>query len=153
LKIKEEVRRMRKSIVLVGILALGLILLAGCRQRPKKVELEKKEPGEAIYEETVLLEEPEIVEAPPVAQAPPVQEPTPVEDPVEGKINPAPQRGARVNINTASAKELEKIPGVGPAKAQAIIAGRLYATIEDLDRVPGIGIKTIERLKPYITCE
>lgn len=145
---------MRKSIVLVGILALGLILLAGCRQRPKKVELEKKEPGEAIYEETVLLEEPEIVEAPPVVQtSPSPQEPIPVEDPIEGKINPAPQRGARVNINTASAKELEKIPGVGPAKAQAIIAGRLYATIEDLDRVPGIGIKTIERLKPYITCE
>jgi competence protein ComEA len=45
----------------------------------------------------------------------------------------------RVNVNTATAAELQTIRGIGPALAQRIIEGRPYQSVEDLDRVRGIG--------------
>lgn len=60
-----------------------------------------------------------------------------------------------VNINTASLQELQGIPGVGPAKAQAILEYRestgLFQKVEDLKHISGFGEKTIERLKNFIT--
>lgn len=58
-----------------------------------------------------------------------------------------------VNVNTASVSELETLPGIGPSKAAAIIANRPYATVEDLGRVPGIGDKTVEQLRPYVATQ
>ena len=57
----------------------------------------------------------------------------------------------RVNLNSASLLELETLPGVGPATAQKIIAGRPYARLEDILRVSGIGERTLERLRPLVT--
>ncbi len=130
---------MRKSIILVGILALGLILLAGCRQRPKEVELEQKE---LVPLEEMAPLEPSAEEAPIVAQAPPAVAPIPVA--------PAAVTG-KININTASQAQIESLPGIGPVKAQAIIAGRPYASIEELTKAKGIGPKTYENLKGSIT--
>ena len=60
-----------------------------------------------------------------------------------------------VNINTAGLPELTTLNGVGEKKAQAIITYReeqgLFGTLEDLKNIPGIGDKTFENLKPYIT--
>ncbi|NLW17198.1 MAG: ComEA family DNA-binding protein [Firmicutes bacterium] len=60
-----------------------------------------------------------------------------------------------ININTATAAELETLPGIGPVKAQAIVEYRqqngAFARIEDLTKVSGIGPKTFERLKHLIT--
>lgn len=61
---------------------------------------------------------------------------------------------ALVNINTATAEELDELPGVGPATAEAIITDREesgpFASIEDLMRVSGIGEKKFEKLKNSI---
>ncbi len=58
-----------------------------------------------------------------------------------------------LDINKASAAELAYLPGIGEAKARDIIDHRPYATIEDLKRVPGIGAKTFEKLKPRVKVE
>lgn len=59
--------------------------------------------------------------------------------------------GGLININTASATELESLPGIGPSKAAAIIANRPFTSVDDLERVPGIGARTIDQLRPLVT--
>ena len=60
-----------------------------------------------------------------------------------------------ININTATKDELDTLPGIGPSKAEAIITYRetvgAFKTIEDIKNVKGIGDKTFENLKDYIT--
>ncbi len=62
-----------------------------------------------------------------------------------------------VNINTADEAGLTTLNGVGPAKAQAIIAYRTengpFKTIQDLKNVTGIGEKTFESLKDFLTVQ
>ncbi len=58
--------------------------------------------------------------------------------------------GQGVDINAGSLAELETLPGIGPSKAQAIVENRPYAAVEDLERVPGIGAKTIEQLRDLV---
>lgn len=61
---------------------------------------------------------------------------------------------AKVNLNTATLPELETLPGVGPALAQKIVATRQqhpFASLEDLDRVPGIGTSKREALRDRVT--
>ena len=59
--------------------------------------------------------------------------------------------GGQINVNTATQAELETLPGIGASRAQAIIANRPFASVDDLDRVPGIGQATLERLRPLVT--
>lgn len=60
----------------------------------------------------------------------------------------------RVDINHASAEELDAVPGIGPALAQRIVAYRRangpFARVEDLTRVPGIGPRTLEAMKEWL---
>lgn len=63
--------------------------------------------------------------------------------------------GTKININTADKAALESLPGIGPAKADAIIEYRqkmgAFKTVSDLEKVPGIGEKTLEQLKDKVT--
>lgn len=57
---------------------------------------------------------------------------------------------AGLNVNTASATELESLPGIGPSKAAAIVdyreANGPFGDLADLDKVPGIGPATLENI-------
>lgn len=56
--------------------------------------------------------------------------------------------------NRAAAWELDRLPGVGPAMAEAIVeergSGGAFRSVEDLARVTGIGLATVERLRPHL---
>ena len=60
-----------------------------------------------------------------------------------------------VNINTADAKELDELPGVGPSTAEKIIEYRhhngSFKSVDELEGVSGIGPKKLEKIKPFAT--
>ena len=56
-------------------------------------------------------------------------------------------------MNTATVEELQRLPGVGPVTAQNIVAARAekpFKSVADLDRVKGIGPKTLDKLRPFV---
>lgn len=61
-----------------------------------------------------------------------------------------------VDLNRATANELERLPGIGPKLAQRIVEERRkapYQTVDELRRVPGIGAKIIEKLRSHVLTE
>jgi competence protein ComEA len=60
-----------------------------------------------------------------------------------------------VNVNTASAEELQLLPGVGKVRAQAIVDTRRerggFKKVDDLTEVKGIGDSMLERMRPHVT--
>jgi competence protein ComEA len=58
--------------------------------------------------------------------------------------------GTKININSADKASLEALPGIGPVKAQSIIDGRPYKSIEDVMKVKGIKQKTFDAIKDYL---
>ena len=63
--------------------------------------------------------------------------------------------GEVINVNAAGAGDLDRLPGIGPAKAEAILAYREehgpFQTVDGLLEVSGIGPVTLENLRPYVS--
>ena len=59
--------------------------------------------------------------------------------------------GGKLNINTASAEELICLPGVGAVIAERIIQARPYSSLDDLEKVKGLGVKKISTIAPLIS--
>ena len=66
-------------------------------------------------------------------------------------------KDGRININTATAKQLELLPGIGEVIAQRIVDYRTesgpFQTVDDLLNVSGIGETKLEQLRPYAKVE
>ena len=77
------------------------------------------------------------------------------EVPAAGGAPGAPTAGGKVNINTADETALETLPRVGPAMAKRIIDWRTkngrFTAVEDLMSVTGVGEKTFDQLKEFVT--
>jgi competence protein ComEA len=62
---------------------------------------------------------------------------------------------SKINLNRASAEELQTLPGVGPVLAQRMVEWRKahgrYRTVDDLQEVKGIGRKRLEQLRPLVS--
>jgi competence protein ComEA len=65
------------------------------------------------------------------------------------------ESGELVNLNTATAEQLDTLPGVGPSTAKKIIDYREehggFSSVEELNEVSGIGDVTFEKLKDLVT--
>lgn len=63
----------------------------------------------------------------------------------------------RINLNAATQAELELLPGIGPTMAKRILDYRAakgrFSSIEELDKVKGIGEKTMAKIRPLVRVE
>ncbi len=84
--------------------------------------------------------------------APPKVTSTPAST-VSPKASVTPTVNSKIKLSTATQAELESLPKIGPTKARAIIEYRNkfgFKTINDLNKVKGIGPKTVEILRPLV---
>jgi competence protein ComEA len=59
-----------------------------------------------------------------------------------------------IDVNRATAAELQRLPGIGPKMSARIVEARaqgVFQSVDELRRVPGIGPKTLEKLRPLVT--
>jgi len=82
-----------------------------------------------------------------------------VAQPAEDVVPPSSFAGAglgrRLSLATATAEELDELPGVGPITAQKILDYRAehgpFRSVDELDAVPGIGPTRVEQLRDLVT--
>jgi DNA uptake protein ComE-like DNA-binding protein len=80
------------------------------------------------------------------------KEPKTADTTASTKTSTARSSSERVDVNSATEKELEELPGVGPATAQKIIAGRPYASVSELEKA-GVSSKTLTEIRPMVTAK
>ncbi|TVQ97388.1 MAG: ComEA family DNA-binding protein [Deltaproteobacteria bacterium] len=85
-----------------------------------------------------------------------------VDRPTDVASAPAPQAGAapqatgdQINLNTASAADLQRLPGIGATRAAAIISDRdlngPFRSVDDITRVSGVGPATLNNIRGLVT--
>jgi competence protein ComEA len=138
---KEDRAMMQSLLFKLGLLivAMGVSLWMIARSQPK-------DPIAAVTDERTGETLP---------RTPDLHEQTPKIHEVVGKTRETQQGQRLLDLNRASADELEALPGVGAVLAQRVIAFRTSAggfrTIEDLREVKGIGSKKFDRIKSLVT--
>ncbi|MDD5223875.1 MAG: helix-hairpin-helix domain-containing protein [bacterium] len=70
---------------------------------------------------------------------------------IQENVEESPSLFKSLDINTATAEELQTIKGIGPVLAERIIAGRPYKTVDDLLKVNGIGYQKLDKIRPFCT--
>jgi len=143
----------RQLLLLSLVVAVGATGLAVDRWR-------RANPDVVTYLETLdRAPTPSVREPPPrrASVAAPAKAP-----PARAVARPGHARGRRagaddatpVDVNLASAADLERLPGVGPALAARIVEARArdgpFGSVDDLRRVRGVGGATLERLRPRL---
>lgn len=122
-------------------------LLAAAGGAHAEADLDRLNLAEPLVDGTRIYV-PSVGEEVPPELAPP---PSPA-GPVAGD---APAGAGPVNLNTASAEELDSLPGVGPATSEAIIRYRTesggFASVDELLDVSGIGEAKLEQLRDLVT--
>ena len=115
-------------------------------------------PGETVVvlrEVLVTLPQETVMPTVPSTEPPVRSEPVKQTEPKKSSDSSEKKVTFPVNINTASKKELDALPGIGEVLAQRIIdyrsANGPFSTVDELTKVKGIGEKTLEKLKPYAT--
>src|SRR3982751_4592243 len=86
----------------------------------------------------------------PAAPAAPIAPAAPAAPAAKSAKATPPTPAGPVNLNTGTQAQLESLPGVGPATAKKIIAGRPYGTVADLSRA-GVSAKVIQQITPLVT--
>jgi competence protein ComEA len=98
------------------------------------------------------------VAVPRLGEPPPAVDPSAVTGGIDAAAGPTGSEGAAsgpISVNTASAEELEALPGIGPTLAAAIVEDRErngpFRSVDELTRVPGIGDGRLSQLRDLVT--
>lgn len=110
---------------------------------------------QSIQSQSASVPPPQYAQSQPTSQADPSQSAPAAPDAGASAPSGIAARGAPLlDLNTATQSQLEDLPGIGPSKAQAIIAYREreggFRTVEQLMEVKGIGAKIFEKLSAYV---
>ena len=127
----------------------------------RKKERESQKEIEMVTEEANMADEKEIADGKKVNKEETVEEEKEIKEGIEEteseRKSDKRNTSTKININTASAKELESLKGIGPATAKNIISYREeyggFSTIEEIMNVKRIGEKTFAKIQDWITVE
>ena len=138
------------------ILALALLFCLGLTARYIQSQVQPLPADDYVEAEFLFQQASEASLAEPVEQALPA--PTAESSPKPTTYQPKSASPAgSINLNTATASELQRLPRIGPKLAARILAHREahgpFRRVQDLVQVRGIGTKTLARLAPYLVVE
>ena len=149
-------------LLIAGAAGAGLAIDHWRRASPDVVErLERVDRVERAAPDTAAREPRRAARAPrePAADARRVSRDAPPARESDSRREPRAPHAARrdapmpetpLDVNRASAPELARLPGIGPALAARIVQARPFAALDEVARVRGLRAQTVERLRPLL---